>query len=64
MAVLALEECSAFDHVPGAASKKQPMTPEIRAAVASLTKALESDDDAVKNAAKAALDVVKSAFRE
>src|SRR6185295_17674209 len=29
MALLALEECSAFDHGPGAAAKKQPMTPEI-----------------------------------
>jgi HEAT repeat protein len=64
MALLALEECGSFGLGPGAVAKKRPMTPEVRAAVASLKKALESDDDAVKSAAKAALDVIGSAFKE
>jgi HEAT repeat protein len=64
MALLALEECGTFDHGSGAAAKKQTMTSEVRVAVASLKTALESDDDAVKNAAKAALDAIRSAYRE
>jgi HEAT repeat protein len=64
MAILALEECCSFDHGAGASAKKQPMTPEVRVAVASLKKALDSDDDAVKNSAKAALDAIGSAYKE
>ncbi len=63
MALLALEECGSFDRAASAA-KKLPTTPEVRAAVASLTKALDSDDEAVKAAARASLDAVNAAYRE
>jgi hypothetical protein len=56
MAVLSLELC-------GLPERKAGMTPDVRGAVAALSKALESDDEAVKTAAQAALDDIHAVYR-
>jgi HEAT repeat protein len=56
MALLSLEMC-------GSQERKAAPTAEVRAAVAALTTALESQDDAVRKAAQAALDDIKAAYR-
>jgi hypothetical protein len=56
MAVLSLEMC-------GLPERKAGTTGEVRAAIAALTKATESDDDALKASAQAALDDIRSAYR-
>jgi HEAT repeat protein len=56
MSVLTLEMC-------GSQEKRPAMTPEVRGAVAALTKALESNDEAVVKAAQAAIDDIRAAYR-
>jgi len=63
MALLALEECGSFERGLAPVAKK-PMTPEVRVAIASLTKALASEDEAVKVAAKASIDAINAVWRE
>jgi HEAT repeat protein len=56
MALLSLEMC-------GSQERRAGQTPEVRAAVAALTAALESDDEAVRKAAQSSIDDIKAAYR-
>jgi hypothetical protein len=56
MALLALEMC-------GPQERRASQTSEIRAAVTALTKALDSDDEALRKAAQAAIDDIRAAYR-
>src|SRR5262245_38014387 len=56
MALLSLEMC-------GPHQRRPAQTPEVKSAVATLTTALESGDEAVRQAAQTAIDDIKTAYR-
>jgi hypothetical protein len=56
MALLSLEMC-------GPRERRAKETPEVKAAVAALTAAMESSDEAVRKAAQTAIDDIKAAYR-